>query len=333
MDVKRADRRFVYEALHAVPTQHAAAWLAEFAVEHDLTDLQRDALWMAICPLPVGASRRCLKDSDGQAGMDCYCNTCVPGDDIVWTSEVPDMSVPDVVRFLMVYPRYDYMPLDDTKPEDEKMEAIVHAMFVHAAIFPKPLDKDMLTKHRSIMGGSDDDVNCTGVVVPGKVESCVRAVARMAKTLVIVFCGHGAENGNFVVSNGKPVKQEHVAAWLKAAGFKGTVICVFNCCHAADTEPRDNASMDGWNGDLPFKWVHIYSCGPRDTEKGSHAAHVMRTLRKLMDDKPCYSVLETAVSDAWKATRDPAQGWDRWRPSPFFKMGGAYSGEFGRSAT
>lgn len=259
----------------------------------------------------------------------CFCNSCMQDDH-------DDDTTTKGTSFVFLYPRYEYFPESDaTTMKTQAAERLVHQYLVRLERLPRPLPSDMLTIHENILG----NVLCSKRVVSGKVLSAdirkyVQSESLLCDTLILNFCGHGAMNCSFITSTGKPLPQEDIVAWLIQARFSGTVICVFNMCHAerllASTHISCNA---GWNPSLPFRWIHLYSCDWDETQKVSHAHHVVRLLQRLMTEKPLYASLQSRSDELWVETRDVNQSFELWRGPPNISMGARYSGRFSDNAS
>ena len=252
----------------------------------------------------------------------CFCNSCLghPDDDMEHdNSDYVDLTV------LYVYPDYVHQTLEG---EDENMCRLIHKYLVHIKRVPPPFEKtttrEMLIKHIEIMNYTSY-ITCTGHQTLDDIKKRVESSSCRTKVLFMMFCGHGTSTGVFLASNGEQIDPNKIALWLKGVGFKGTVICVFNCCHA---EPP--MLEVGWKTlELPFKWIHIYSCGPTEDQVPSHAAHVVRLIRSLVDKNVTYEAFLDHVDNAWVETRDQSQTSSKWRGPTTVSMGSCvYSGTF-----
>jgi hypothetical protein len=319
MDTLNAAR----DALTGLPANHAAARFDAFVANAGL-EAERHALWARVmlasdCCQKSIAYKKYLEDMPFEpfdADVPCYCSGCVYED-----SSDDDCPRLRPLQFLHVYPKYAC--------EDPADEA-VHGYLVKIGLVPKPLP-DMRDSHCRMIhvAGPHEIAIQNGFLTPDGIRDAV-VDACGAEVLVIVFCGHGTGNGAFVASNGKHVRQRDVAAWLTEAGFVGTLVCVFNCCHA---EPALADEASGWHAGLPFKWTVLYTCGPQEKQKPSHADHCARLVALLASERPAYRDLQAAVDRLWVETRDPKQKPRRWRGPPTVSMGVTYRGRFLGPAT
>lgn len=257
-----------------------------------------------------------------------FCNMCVP---LAYDEEDGDgcEDARDKLCFLFVYPSYEYDPPENSTAEQQTTERFVHNYMVRLGRFPKPLPPRMCHDHCQII---TDTINTNVILRPGfstlqGIEKDVKSAAAHSKVLLLHLCGHGNSDGSFVASDGRPVGQHELVKWLQEAKFDGTVICVFNSCNseACGGAPNVQSSIGGWNASLPFRWIHMYSCGGDETQVPSHALHVARLLSLLIKTTPPYTELQEQMDRLWVTSSQPA---DRWRAPPTLSMGRPYAGIF-----
>lgn len=252
----------------------------------------------------------------------CYCANCMPSDEC--GEPLNDLG------YIFVYPSYKYKAPDKAPALQIALEEVAHAYLARLRKVPRPLPEDMFEYHKGFLDKETRDgvIPCVGYQDAGKVRNSIRKNAPDYKVLVLVFCGHGSKNGDFVGSDGNAISQTSIYSWLVEAKFMGTVICVFNCCHADDTDVRDDKAAEGWVKDAPFKWVHIYSSGNDEGQKPSHAHQVARTFGELVKEPPLYGCLEHTIASIWRRTREPGRELMYWRAPPTVSLGGCYGGSF-----
>lgn len=256
------------------------------------------------------------------------------------------------IGYLFIYPSYDTKPAE--KPEVMTCEQKVSREYTHdyisdfGGIVPKPLP-NVFAKHklRFEQRVQDAIIPCTLFKEAKHIKATIKGLVTIDydyRVIFIMFCGHGADKGAFVASDGKPVYQSDVATILEKSGFEGTVICVYNCCSAEDSV-RDDAPICGWTSQLPFKWVHIYSSGIGEAQMAHNSHHFAETIAEVMKIRPEYEDLQAELvrkfRETWKPVFDPKNKdapmismYGRftdaryWMPPPIVRAGGRYSGRF-----
>ena len=221
--------------------------------------------------------------------------------------------------YVLIYPDYKYHPDENNTAEESALEAVAHKYLVRLGRLPKEFKTQFLKKHRDILEGALEGHTVTTLrtfVTPDDIQKMIDKQTMDAEVVILIFCGHGSRDGSFITSNGTPVSQSQIAKSITACGFDGTVICVFNCCHANGVDAA-GVTAAGWNPCLPFRWIHLYSCGGNESQVSSHAHHVTRVFSRLVD----------RFDELWVEER--VAGF--WRGPPTLTMGStgvAYSGIF-----
>lgn len=308
-----------------LPEPHASQRFEQFVLEERLDDKTRTALWRRV----MLRSNDCLKNGSREV-MDtcdpepCFCTACKPRRSEDGESRRKGSCV------VMVYPDYKHHPHAEDTPEQRAMESVVHRYLVRLGRLPTEFKSPFFRKHRDILEEALEGrmvVSLNSFVSSKEIHDTIAFMAPTSEVMFLIFCGHGAGDRAFVTSNGCALPQKKIGEWLVAARFTGTVICVFNCCHANGVAPTGVPSC-GWSPALPFRWVHMYSCGGDESQVTSNAHHVTRVLSRLILERPRYAELQATLDEMWVHERDAGQLPESWRGPPTLKTGGAYDGQF-----
>lgn len=237
---------------------------------------------------------------------------------------------------LYVYPSYDYAgdPKKDT-PE-MALERSIHNYLMKMKVLPGSLSKYFdVYEHIKTIGLNKTSI-CDGFILKNDILKSVKNIALTSKVILLFFCGHGSADRKFITSNGKPLTQQEIASSLAQVNFNGTVIAVFNCCHSSGVISNDVPSAS-WTKDLPFKWIHIYTCSGDEVQKPAHATRVMEVMSEVIHNRDpvtkekvpvSYANLQVKIDEVWEATQDLNQNIHLWRCPPEVTMGNYYIGNF-----
>jgi hypothetical protein len=320
-------RRLFLEAAAVLKDRAWDSWFEEFCDSLSVNENEQRALLKF---RHADATDRCCKMSGAKAARDmdceyapyndvCYCYDCMPDE----SEEASGKGV----GYLFVYPSYSYEPLMRDNPLQQAIKKTVHGYLAQLRKVPRPLPHMFDDHVKMFKPKCGTMMSCTGYCDSQRIRDFVKHNAPSYEVLFIMFCGHGASKGAFIASDGSPVRQDAIAGWLKQANFAGTVVCVFNCCHAED-DIRDDAPAESWEKSSPFNWIHVYSSGSYETQKPKHASHVATTVAAVVNDPPSYANLQDEIKRVFKATRARLTNVAEWRACPVVSCGGHYAGRF-----
>jgi hypothetical protein len=353
-------RSDVVTARSVLPDRRFNTWYEEYSFHMRLTPDERDAVRTFFndpgAMVRPYATNHCRKVDAAAAAMNfgheyasysdvCYCRTCMPSENGI------DFRLPMVdIGYLFIYPSYDTKPGKGAMTSNQKVSREYTHEYISdfGGIVPTPLP-NVFAKHklRFEQRVQDAIIPCTQFKEAEYIKTYIKdMVSSKIEYMVIflMFCGHGADKGAFIASDGKHVYQSDVATILEKSGFEGTVICVYNCCSAEDAV-RDDAPFCGWTSQLPFKWVHVYSSGIGEAQMVHNSHHFAETIAEVMKVRPEYVDLQDELvrkfRETWKPVFDPKDKdaamismYGRytdarfWMPPPIVKAGGRYSGRF-----
>ena len=319
------------EFVSQAPSKHRNTRFEAFIKQNNFADNVHYALWHNVvmrsddCLKKVNKQQIEMNSDEDQPGV-CFCSFCCRYDQ---KEDHEPLTLNELYdQYLPIYPSYKYVESKDATKDQKRFDPMIHEYLVRKGILPKPLNLyethskiiDSILPVDMINHGYMNDFPKKGVLKMIQTQAC------SARVMIIIFCGHGSEDGSIELNDGCLQNQDIINCLVKSK-FKGTVICIFNTCHAE----HSLLESKGWDRSLPFKWVHIYSSS-NETQIPAHALLVTQTVAKLFQEKPSYEDLHSCLERIWNDMYESTRGV-QWRSPPTIRMGENYKGKFMELAT
>jgi hypothetical protein len=270
----------------------------------------------------------------------CMCSTCAPWYDDPGFGEMSmaddDYTIKksDGYACMDIYPSYAYVPDLDATVEVQGVQRATHDYLVKMNKLPRPLPENMLAKHEDVLKSCYSAASTRAVhknfVTKGQVINNIKAIGSVYDTLLMSLCGHGCDSipGSLMLSDGTALTLKDIARSLVRANFKGRLVLIVNTCHAGSND-AETVVMENPFPNSAFKWIVVNSCDANESQKPSHAAHVVRMGARLLKDILCvhptwddYERIPELVERYWNETRGTEhimRPW-LWRAPPTVLM-------------